>query len=161
DESLHRPFEADLPRLQLMVPGSLGHDSADQIIRQEMCPYFFAHHFRSLATQNAHLHGLFEGAEIQLRMPTHPVEVRQVAARHQVRIGQRRDYDNGLGAETRSCATQPYLAKLQSVWQGSVRGFVHPVGTLGLVPGDQLVLLAEALTPAKIDRSALMQTHDY
>jgi hypothetical protein len=59
-ERLQRALETDGPRLEPVPTGRLGHDRADQVVRQDVGPQFLPDQLRRLAPQHVHLEHLLE-----------------------------------------------------------------------------------------------------
>src|ERR1019366_6730329 len=57
--------------------GSFGHDSADQVVGDEMHEHFAAEQRRAQTTEHLHLHGGFDVPEEQLDRPAPEVELGQ------------------------------------------------------------------------------------
>src|SRR4051812_46870221 len=68
-ERLHGAREADLARRQRMLMGRFGDQATNQVVGQQMRPYFLSNHRRSLAAQLLHLHRLLERPQVEFRMP--------------------------------------------------------------------------------------------
>ena len=79
-EDLHRAREADLPWGQAFLPGRLGCRLAHQIVAEQVRPQRLARHGRRLAVDHLQAERLFDGADIQFRMPSLVVEIGDVGA---------------------------------------------------------------------------------
>ncbi len=55
-QGLEGSFEADRPRLDVVLACGLRHDRADEIVGQDVRPDFFVNQFRRFASQDVHLH---------------------------------------------------------------------------------------------------------
>ena len=87
-ERLHGAGEADLSRRQLVRLGRLSHDLTNQIVGQQVRPYFLAHHLRGLAAQDVHLHLGFDRAQIDFCMPAFVIEIEDLLLAVSFMVGQ-------------------------------------------------------------------------
>lgn len=65
----HGSGKAELSRMRVVQHGGLGHNRSDKVVCQQVGPDLFANHFRSLATQNVHVHHGFQRTEIDFNLP--------------------------------------------------------------------------------------------
>jgi hypothetical protein len=68
-QGLDGALEADRTWFEIVLVRCLSDDRANQVVGQDVCPQFLANQFGSLAAQHVHLHGLFEGSQIELSVP--------------------------------------------------------------------------------------------
>ncbi len=77
-ECLNGSLEADRSWFDAVLFCGLSHDRTDEIVGQDVCPKFLPDEFRCLASQDVHLQRLFQGPEIQLRIPARTIELCEV-----------------------------------------------------------------------------------
>ncbi len=80
-QGLDGALEADRTWFEMVFVRCLSDDRANQVIGQDMCPQFLANQFGSLAPQHVHLHGLFEGLQIEFGIPPGAIQFRQFGRR--------------------------------------------------------------------------------
>lgn len=75
---LEGSLEADGSRFDGMLGICLGHDRTNQVVGEDVRPYFFVHKLRCLASQYVHLHGRLDGTQIKLLIPARPKKKSQI-----------------------------------------------------------------------------------
>ena len=68
-QGLDGAFEAERTWFEIVFVRSLSEDRANEIVGQDVRPQFLANQFWGLAPQHVHLHGLFQGLQIELGIP--------------------------------------------------------------------------------------------
>src|SRR5664279_6194661 len=128
---------SDVYKRQIINGGSFGHDSADQVVGDEMHEHFAVEQGRAQTTELLHLHGGFDVPEEQLDRPAPQVELGQFGGGVGDRIEQRGDQNDVLGAKAGD------TDRIANQAQGDLGGQGVPESAgggfalaLGLVPGD-------------------------
>ena len=73
-QCLHRSFEADGPRLDVVPKSGLSHDRVDEIVGEDVSPDFLANELRRFASQDTHLHRRLDRSQIELVVPTRTIQ---------------------------------------------------------------------------------------
>ena len=94
-ERLDRSLEADRSRFNAVSGCSLSDNCSDEIVRQDVRPDFFPDKLRCFASQDVHLHRLFERSQIELRVPARTIELREIIPGKFDCVQQRRGDDEG------------------------------------------------------------------
>ena len=72
-ECLNGSLETDLSWLELMRACGLGHDGTNEVVSQNVSPYFFANKLGCFASQDVHLESYFDIPDIEFLAPSAPI----------------------------------------------------------------------------------------
>ena len=149
-QRLERPFEADRSRLHAVLRRRLGHDRADEIVGQDVRPDLLADEFRRLAAQDVHLHRRLDRSQIEFVVPAGTIQSRQVFLGRFLGIEQGRDHDDGLRPESRLLDSNASFANRQVLRKRVVRSPIDRANRRRLVPVDDVIVVAQAFSAAKV-----------
>ena len=107
--------KTDSVQLDVMPSGRLEHQSTDQIMDEEVEPYFPLEIFRILAAQVIHLECDLEVAQGQFHGPAASVEPAQSGRRELVAIQQRGSEDDSAGTKSRNLQDTPHQAQRELI----------------------------------------------
>ena len=124
-QGLEGSFEADRPRLDVVLACGLRHDRADEIVGQDVRPDFFMNEFWRFASQDIHLHCRLDRSQIELIVPTRTVQKGKILLGRLLGIKQGRHHDDGLGPEARLLDANPSFSDREIFRQRFVRFPIH------------------------------------
>ena len=160
-ERLQGSLEADGARVDQVLACRLGHDGANEVVRQNMRPNFLPHNLRRFASKTLHLHDRFDAPQVQLVVPASPVQQGKFFFRVLDGVQERRDDDDGFRAEAWLLDADASLANDNRVRESMVGGPVDRSYRGGLWPADKVVVFAEAFPASKVGSSmCFVETRD-
>ena len=149
-QRLQRPFEADRSRLHSAFRRRLRHDRADEIVGEDVRPDFFVDEFRRLAAQDVHLHRGLDRPQIELVVPAGTIQTGQVLLGRFHWVQQGRHHDNGLRSESRLLDAKASFANRHVLRQRVVGSPIHRANRRRLMPADDVIVVAQARSAAKV-----------
>lgn len=75
---LHRVLEAQAARVHVGIAGGLRHEQSNHVVGQQMDPQLLLVHLGRLAAQHVHARGGLEVAQVELDVPSVPVQHREI-----------------------------------------------------------------------------------
>jgi len=160
-EGIDGSLEAKTGDVDIIECGRLLHESADQVIGDDMQCDFLANHLGSAAAKHVHAEGDLDVAKEQLDTPAAEIKLGQLFGRICDGIGQCGDDDNGLRPKAGDIDLN--VKHSQSKRLGNCLPFAF--GNMlwasdRLGPGDEAILGAEALAFSEVGGPGFMDAHN-
>lgn len=149
-QRLDRPLETDRSRFDAVFGGGLSHDRTDQIVGQNVRPEFLPDKFRCLASQDIHLHRLFQRSQIKFGVPSRTIELREIVLAELLGIEQRRGDDEYLHTKARLLNADATFPDHQEFGQRIVGLAIDGTGLGRFGPLDNVIVVVQAFSTAKV-----------
>ena len=115
---------------------------------------------RRETAQMVHVHDALEASQIELRLPTLPVETGQLLLGTFVGIQQRSDHNHHLCAKPPLWHMDADFAEEECVRKGGVRLGIQPWGPGGLLPVPDVIVWPQTTSPPKVGTAQVVFPED-
>jgi len=136
-----------------MFDSGLCRDRTDEVVGQDVRPEFLADEFWCLAAQDVHLQRLFQRLQIEFRVPPRPIKLCNIVLSEFICIQQRRGDNDGSDSKARLCDLDSAFSDHQELGERVVSLPVDRARLRRFEPLDDVIILAESLSTAKVSRT--------